>query len=57
MPATLLEKNPAQVFSCEFFEISKNRTQNTFVQSTSGSCFWSMEHKVPKQNLTMAKEI
>ena len=54
MPATLLEKNPAQVFSCE---ISKNRTQNTFVQSTSGSCFWSMEHKVPKQNLTMAKEI
>ena len=33
-PATFLKKSLAQAFSCEFCEISKNRTP--FLQTTSG---------------------
>ena len=35
--ATLSKKSLAQVFSCEFYEISKN----IFLQNTSGGCFFS----------------
>ena len=41
------EEALAQVFSCEFWEISKNRTehQNIFYRTFLGDCFWKTSAK------------